>query len=138
VARLKSGLSKKLPTTRAALTHKFNIAGNKGYLNIGLYDDGAPGEMFLTMSKEGSTIGGMVDAVATLTSLGLQHGVPLKAMVAKMAYKRFEPSGYTNNPDIRNATSIVDYVFRWMGHRFLNNAELVAAEAETKQLMGEL
>ena len=84
-----------------------------------MYEDGQPGELFITMSKEGSTIGGLMDTVGTLTSMALQYGVPLESLVKKFAYQRFEPSGFTKNPDIRNATSITDYVFRWLGCQFI-------------------
>ncbi len=109
-----------MPDTRMSLTHKFEIAGHEGYITVGLYTDGQPGELFVQMSKEGSTIGGLMDTVATLTSISLQYGVPLEQMVKKFAYQRFEPSGFTNNPDIRSAYSITDYVFRWMGCQFIN------------------
>jgi ribonucleoside-diphosphate reductase alpha chain len=109
-----------MPNTRMSLTHKFEIAGHEGYITVGLYEDGQPGELFVQMSKEGSTIGGLMDTVATLTSISLQYGVPLEQMVNKFAYQRFEPSGYTTNPDIRTAFSITDYVFRWMGCEFIN------------------
>ena len=101
------------------MTHKFEIAGHEGYITVGLYEDGQPGELFITMSKEGSTIGGLMDTVGTLTSIALQYGVPLESLVKKFAYQRFEPSGFTKNPDIRNATSITDYVFRWLGCQFI-------------------
>ncbi len=109
----------RMPDTRMSLTHKFEIAGHEGYITVGLYEDGQPGELFIQMAKEGSTIGGLMDTVATLTSLSLQYGVPLESMVKKFAYQRFEPSGFTKNPDIRNATSITDYVFRWLGCQFI-------------------
>ncbi len=112
-------LRRRLPETRTAITHKFNIAGHEGYLTVGLFQDGQPGELFITMAKEGSTIGGLMDSVATLTSIGLQYGVPLEALVRKFSHQRFEPSGLTKNPDIRNASSIMDYIFRWMGQQFL-------------------
>ncbi len=108
-----------LTDTHQSLTHKFEIAGHKGYLTVGLYPDGRPGEIFIQMSKEGSTIGGLMDTVATLTSISLQYGVPLEQLVNKFAYQRFEPSGYTRNPDIRTAFSITDYVFRWIGCEFV-------------------
>jgi ribonucleoside-diphosphate reductase alpha chain len=110
---------KKLPDTRNSKTHKFEIAGHKGYLTVGMFEDGQPGEVFIQMSKEGSTIGGLMDTVATLTSISLQYGVPLESLIKKFAYQRFEPSGFTKNPDIRNATSIIDYVFRWLGCQFV-------------------
>ncbi|MBA2269778.1 MAG: vitamin B12-dependent ribonucleotide reductase [Chthoniobacterales bacterium] len=109
----------RMPDTRMSLTHKFEIAGHEGYITVGLFEDQQPGELFIQMSKEGSTIGGLMDTVATLTSLSLQYGVPLDSMVRKFAYQRFEPSGFTKNPDIRNATSITDYVFRWLGCQFI-------------------
>ncbi len=112
-------LRRRLPGTRTALTHKFDIAGHEGYLTVGLFEDGSPGELFVTMAKEGSTIGGLMDSIGTLTSMALQYGVPLSALVKKFAYQRFEPSGFTKNPDIRNATSITDYVFRWMATQFI-------------------
>ena len=109
----------RMPETRLALNHKFEIAGHEGYITVGLFEDGQPGELFIQMSKEGSTIGGLMDTIATLTSISLQYGVPLESLVRKFAYQRFEPSGFTKNPDIRNATSITDYVFRWLGCQFI-------------------
>jgi ribonucleoside-diphosphate reductase alpha chain len=110
---------RRMPETRMAVTHKFDVAGHEGYLHVGLFEDGAPGELFITMAKEGSTIGGLMDTIGTLTSLALQYGVPIDALVKKFAHQRFEPSGLTKNPDIRFASSIVDYVFRWMGCQFM-------------------
>jgi ribonucleoside-diphosphate reductase alpha chain len=112
-------LRRRLTDTRTAVTHKFDIAGHEGYLTVGLFDDGQPGELFITMAKEGSTIGGLMDSIGTLTSLAWQYGVPLDALVRKFAHQRFEPSGFTKNPEIRNATSITDYVFRWMALQFI-------------------
>jgi len=112
-------LRRRLPDTRTAVTHKFEIAGHEGYLTVGLFENGQPGELFITMAKEGSTIGGLMDSIGTLTSLALQYGVPLDALIKKFAHQRFEPSGFTRNPDIRNASSIIDYVFRWLGHQFV-------------------
>ena len=109
----------RLPDTRVALNHKFDIAGHEGYITVGLFENGQPGEIFIQMAKEGSTIGGLMDTVATLTSISLQYGVPLESLVKKFAYQRFEPSGFTKNPDIRNASSITDYVFRWLGCQFI-------------------
>jgi len=109
----------RMPETRLAMNHKFEIAGHKGYLTVGMFEDGQPGELFIQMNKEGSTIGGLMDTVATLTSISLQYGVPLESLVKKFAYQRFEPSGFTKNPDIRNATSITDYIFRWLGCQFI-------------------
>jgi len=110
---------RRMPETRMAVTHKFDVAGHEGYLHVGLFVDGAPGELFITMAKEGSTIGGLMDTIGTLTSLALQYGVPIDALVKKFAHQRFEPSGLTKNPDIRFASSIVDYVFRWLGCQFM-------------------
>jgi ribonucleoside-diphosphate reductase alpha chain len=123
VARLQNDagkpLRRRLPDTRTAVTHKFDIAGHEGYLTVGLFDDGTPGELFITMAKEGSTIGGLMDSIGTLTSLAWQYGVPLEALAKKFAHQRFEPSGFTKNPEIRNASSITDYVFRWMALQFV-------------------
>ncbi len=112
-------LRRRLPDTRTAVTHKFDIAGHEGYLTVGLFDDGTPGELFITMAKEGSTIGGLMDSIGTLTSLAWQYGVPLEALAKKFAHQRFEPSGFTKNPEIRSASSITDYVFRWMALQFV-------------------
>jgi len=112
-------LRRRLPDTRTAITHKFDIAGHEGYLTVGLFEDGQPGELFITMAKEGSTIGGLMDSIGTLTSMALQYGVPLEALGKKFAHQRFEPSGFTKNPEIRNASSIIDYVFRWMALQFI-------------------
>jgi ribonucleoside-diphosphate reductase alpha chain len=110
---------RKLPDERKSITHKFDIAGHEGYLTVGLYEDGQPGELFVTMAKEGSTISGLMDAFATQTSYALQFGVPLKFMVDKFTHMRFEPSGFTKNQEIPIAKSIVDYIFRWMASHFL-------------------
>ncbi len=112
-------LRRRLSDTRQAITHKFDIAGHEGYLTVGLFDDGAPGELFITMAKEGSTIGGLMDSIATLTSMSFQYGVPLEALVRKFSHQHFEPSGFTKNPEIRNAASITDYVFRWIAFQFV-------------------
>ena len=109
----------RLPDTRKSITHKFSIAGHEGYITVGLYDDGRPGELFITMAKEGSTIGGLMDAFGTAVSMSLQYGVPLEVYVNKFSHTRFEPMGHTKNPDIRIAKSIVDYIFRWLGIEFL-------------------
>lgn len=110
---------KTMPETRDSKTHKFEVAGHEGYITVGLYPDGRPGELFIQMAKEGSTIGGLMDTTATLTSMALQYGMPLEQLVQKFAYQRFEPSGFTKNPDIRQAYSLTDYVFRWMGCEFI-------------------
>jgi ribonucleoside-diphosphate reductase alpha chain len=112
-------LRRRLTDTRTAITHKFDIAGHEGYLTVGLFEDNQPGELFITMAKEGSTIGGLMDGIGTLTSMALQYGVPLEALVRKFAHQRFEPSGFTKNPEIRNASSITDYVFRWLAMQFV-------------------
>jgi ribonucleoside-diphosphate reductase alpha chain len=112
-------LRKRMADTRVALTHKFDIAGHEGYITVGMFEDGQPGELFVQMQKEGSTLGGLMDTVGALTSMALQYGVPLDSMVRKFAHQRFEPSGFTKNPDIRTATSITDYVFRWLGCQFI-------------------
>lgn len=109
----------RLPDTRRAITHKFDIAGHEGYITVGLYEDGSPGELFITMAKEGSTIGGLMDTIGTLVSLAFQYGVPLETLVNKFAHQRFEPSGFTKNPDIPMAKSITDYLFRWLGNQFI-------------------
>ncbi len=118
-SKLDQPLRNRLPDTRVALNHKFDIAGHEGYITVGLFENGQPGEIFIQMAKEGSTIGGLMDTVATLTSIALQYGVPLESLVKKFAFQRFEPSGFTKNADIRNASSITDYVFRWLGCQFI-------------------
>jgi len=110
---------RRLPDTRRSITHRFNIAGHEGYLTVGLYEDGQPGELFITMSKEGSTIGGLMDSLGTATSVALQYGVPVKSLVDKFSHQRFEPAGMTENRDIPFAKSLVDYIFRWMGMQFI-------------------
>jgi ribonucleoside-diphosphate reductase alpha chain len=111
---------RKLSDERQAITHKFDIAGHEGYITVGLYDDGMPGEIFIVMAKEGSTISGFADAFAQAISYALQYGVPLQDLVDKFSHVRFEPSGMTKNPDVRFAKSIVDYIFRWMAAKFLS------------------
>jgi len=113
-------MRRKLPDERQALTHKFDISGHEGYITVGLFEDGMPGEIFLVMAKEGSTISGFADAFAQAISYALQYGVPLQALVDKFSHVRFEPSGMTKNPDVRFAKSIVDYIFRWMASKFLS------------------
>ena len=111
---------RRLPDERQSLTHKFDIQGHEGYITVGLYPDGTPGEIFLTMAKEGSTISGLMDAFATQTSLALQYGVPLRVMVNKFSHMRFEPNGFTRNPEIPMAKSLIDYIYRWLASRFLD------------------
>jgi len=119
---------RRLPDERHAVTNKFSIAGHDGYLTIGEYDDGSPGEIFVVMAKEGSTVSGLMDTVATLTSIALQYGVPAEVLVNKFSHTRFEPSGMTTHPDIRFAKSPVDYIFRYMGIRYLKPREEAAPE----------
>jgi ribonucleoside-diphosphate reductase alpha chain len=111
---------RRLPDERRAITHKFDIAGHEGYITVGLFEDGSPGEVFLVMAKEGSTISGFADAFAQAISYALQYGVPLQVLVDKFSHTRFEPSGMTKNPEVRFAKSIVDYIFRWMATKFLS------------------
>ncbi len=111
---------RKLPDERRSITHKFDIAGHEGYITAGMYEDGQPGEIFITMSKEGSTISGLMDSFATAISMALQYGVPLRVLVDKFSHMRFEPSGFTKNPDIPMAKSIMDYIFRWLATKFLD------------------
>ncbi len=122
----------KLPDTRDSVTHKFSIAGHEGYLTVGLYADGKPGEIFLRMAKEGSTISGLMDTIATMTSIALQYGVPLKALTDKFSHTRFEPAGFTNNPEIPMAKSVTDYVFRYLANRFLQEEIAATDEQETE------
>ncbi|MBV9762981.1 MAG: vitamin B12-dependent ribonucleotide reductase [Acidobacteriaceae bacterium] len=124
---------RKLPDERASVTHKFSIGGHEGYITVGLYEDGTPGEVFISMAKEGSTISGLMDTLATSISYGLQYGVPLKFFVDKFSHVRFEPSGWTGNPQVPYAKSIIDYIFRWLGARFLGITEAVEA-GETLKL----
>ena len=129
-------MRRKLPDERQAMTHKFSIAGHEGYLTVGVYEDGSPGEIFLKMAKEGSTISGLMDTIATMTSMSLQYGVPLKALVDKFSHTRFEPSGFTNNPSIPIAKSVMDYVFRYLGNRFLQGEPEVVDEQEEDAAVG--
>jgi ribonucleoside-diphosphate reductase alpha chain len=111
----------KMPTERASVTHKFSVGGHEGYLTVGMYEDGRPGEIFIKMSKEGSTLSGVMDGLALTVSLGLQYGVPLKVFVDKLVNTRFEPSGITPNPNIRFVSSVLDYIARWLGGRFISS-----------------
>jgi ribonucleoside-diphosphate reductase alpha chain len=130
---------RKLPSERKSITHKFSIGNHEGYLTVGMYEDGTPGEIFIKMAKEGSTLSGFMDGFALSVSIGLQYGVPLKALVDKLINTRFEPSGYTGNPEIRFASSVLDYIARWLGGKFisaeylkltgLTNGEMLAATA---------
>ena len=115
---------RRMPDERQAVTHKFVVGSTEGYLTVGLFEDGSPGELFVTMSKEGSTLSGVMDCFATSISIGLQYGVPLKVLASKFIHTRFEPSGITNNKDVKFAKSIMDYIFRWMSLRFLSKEEM--------------
>ncbi len=135
VAESKKPHRRRLPAERTAVTHKFDIAGHEGYITVGLYPDGTPGEIFLKMAKEGSTVSGLMDTLATTISVALQYGVPLKDLVNKFSHVRFEPAGFTGNAEIPIAKSIVDYIFRWLGARFLPKDErdalgIIAREPE--------
>ncbi len=147
VAKLKKELAKaqaeaalphrrRLPSERDAVTHKFDIAGHEGYITVGLYPDGTPGEIFLKMAKEGSTVSGLMDTFATTVSVALQYGVPLRDLVNKFAHVRFEPSGFTGNQEIPIAKSIVDYIFRWLGSRFLGSDDKAALGLVDRSAMG--
>ena len=122
VARLQAELEearrgphrRRLPDTRQSITHKFSISGHEGYITVGKHDDGTPGEVFIKMAKQGSTVSGLVDTIAVLTSLALQYGVPPETLARKFQHTRFQPSGHTKNPEIRVASSISDYVFTWL------------------------
>ena len=116
-------LRKRLPSERTALTHRFEVGGHEGYITVGLYEDGTPGEIFLRMAKEGSTVSGLMDSFATAVSLALQYGVPLQALVDKFSHTRFDPQGFTKNPEIPIAKSVMDYIFRWLASRFLSIEE---------------
>ncbi|MBL8938623.1 MAG: vitamin B12-dependent ribonucleotide reductase, partial [Archangium sp.] len=126
----------RLPDERRAITHKFSIAGHEGYLTVGMYEDGQPGELFITMAKEGSTVSGLMDSFATAISLALQYGVPLQVLADKFSHTRFEPAGFTNNPDLPIAKSITDYIFRWLSLKFLpqEGASESLMEAEAKKV----
>jgi ribonucleoside-diphosphate reductase alpha chain len=119
-----AGTRRKLPDERASITHKFSIAGHEGYIIVGMYKCGVPGEIFIKMAKEGSTLSGFMDGLALSISIGLQYGVPLKALVDKLTNTRFEPSGFTENPNIRYASSVLDYLARWLGGRFISSEYL--------------
>ncbi len=140
-------IRRKLPVERNAITHKFSIGGHEGYITVGMYPDGQPGEIFLVMAKEGSAISGLMDSFATAISLALQYGVPLKVLIDKFSHVRFEPSGHTGNPEIPYAKSIVDYIFRWLASKFLPREEQVmtgvhvqdaGASGQVQQLSGKI
>jgi ribonucleoside-diphosphate reductase alpha chain len=129
-------LRRRLPDTRNATTHKFDVAGHEGYITVGLYEDGSPGEIFIRMAKEGSTIGGLMDTIATLVSVSLQYGVPVDSLVRKFEHVRFEPSGMTRNPEIPFAKSLVDYIFRWLAMEFVHGYR--AANAPRREAQPEI
>ena len=119
-ASVERPIRKRLSDTRPSLTHKFSVGGHEGYITVGFYEDGSPGEVFLRMSKEGTVVSGLIDSIAVLTSIALQYGVPLESLVNKFSHVQFEPSGFTSNSEIPMAKSIIDYVFRWLGKKFLD------------------
>jgi ribonucleoside-diphosphate reductase alpha chain len=122
-----------LPVERHSITHKFSVAGHEGYLTIGMYEDGTPGEIFIVMAKEGSTLSGVMDSFATTCSMALQYGVPLKVLVDKFSHTRFEPSGFTSNPQVPYAKSIMDYIFRYLASKFLPSEEAQALGVQVDQ-----
>jgi ribonucleoside-diphosphate reductase alpha chain len=124
---------RRMPDERRSITHKFSVANHEGYITVGMFDNGDPGELFITMSKTGSVISGLMDAFATSISIGMQYGVPLRVLVNKFAHMRFEPSGVTNNPNIRIAKSIIDYIFRWLSMKFLPAEEQAMIGINTPQ-----
>ena len=126
---LKEPFRRRLPDERQALTHHFAVGGQEGYLTVGLYEEGVPGEIFITMSKEGSTVSGLMDCFATAVSLALQYGVPLKVRCQKFSHTRFEPSGFSGNPQIGYAKSLMDYMFRWLALKFLPKETLPNEDA---------
>jgi ribonucleoside-diphosphate reductase alpha chain len=127
-------IRRKLPDERQSITHKFSIGGHEGYITVGMFEDGAPGELFITMAKEGSTISGLMDSFATAVSYALQYGVPLKFFVDKFSHVRFEPSGWTGNTQVPYAKSIMDYIFRWLGAKFLGPEYAVTEAGDTPKL----
>lgn len=119
----------RLPDERRSITHKFQVGSHEGYLVVGLYPDGRPGEIFITMAKEGSTVSGLVNSFAQAISIGLQHGVPLRVFCEKFSFTRFEPSGWTGNPAIPQATSVMDYIFRFIEKKFLCAETIIVDES---------
>jgi ribonucleoside-diphosphate reductase alpha chain len=118
LARANDRARRRLPDTRQSITHHFSVSGHEGYITVGLYEDGTPGELFVTMAKEGGTLRGLTDAIGVLTSLALQYGVRVECLAEKFCHSRFEPSGHTTNRDIPVASSITDYLFTWLGLEF--------------------
>ena len=123
-------IRRRLPDERRSLTHHFSVGGQEGYVTVGLYEDGLPGEVFIRMAKEGSTVSGLMDSFATAVSLALQYGVPLKILCEKFSHTRFEPSGWSGNPKIGYAKSLMDYLFRWLELRFLKGEQGVLFEQQ--------
>src|SRR5229473_7076821 len=126
---------RKLPDERKSIKHKFSVGGHEGYIIVGMYEEGAPGEIFIKIAKEGSTLSGFMDGLALSISIGLQYGVPLKALVDKLTNTRFEPSGFTENPSIRYSSSVLDYIARWLGGKFLSAEYLKLRAASSDQDM---
>jgi len=114
----------RLPDTRRSITHKFSVSGTEGYIIVGLYDDGRPGELFIKIAKQGSTLGGLTNAIGVLASVALQYGVPVGELARKLKDSRFEPLGHTKNPKIKEASSVVDYIFRWLAMEFPSETDL--------------
>jgi ribonucleoside-diphosphate reductase alpha chain len=125
---------KRLPDERRSITHKFSIGGHEGYMTVGMYQDGSPGELFVTMAKEGSVVSGLMDNFATSISMALQYGVPMRVLCDKFSHTRFEPSGFTGNPDIPIAKSITDYIFRWLALKFLPSEDAQKLDEARKDL----
>jgi len=130
-SQLQKPVRKHLPATRQSITHKFTIDGHEGYITVGLFDDGCPGEVFIKMAKEGSTVGGLMDTIGILTSLTLQYGVSLEKLVAKFEHTSFQPAGFTKHSEIGPASSIVDYIFRWLGVTFFDQDNCSTKEFES-------
>ena len=126
---------RKLPDERKSLTHKFSIGGHEGYIIVGMYEEGGPGEIFIKMAKEGSTLSGFMDGVALSISIGLQYGVPLKVFADKLTNTRLEPSGFTENPAIRYTSSVLDYLARWLGGKFLSSDYLKPSAASSEDMI---
>ncbi len=126
---------RKLPDERKSITHKFSVGGHEGYIIVGMYEEGGPGEIFIKMAKEGSTLSGFMDGLALSISIGLQYGVPLKALVDKLTNTRFEPSGFTENASIRYSSSVLDYIARWLGGKFLSSEYLKPRAASSDEDM---
>jgi ribonucleoside-diphosphate reductase alpha chain len=125
-------IRKRLPDERASITHRFEIGGNKGFITVGMYPDKTLGEVFIVMSKEGSTLSGLLDTVAVMISMALQHGTPIEAVVGKLANVKYEPAGMTNNPCIKTADSITDYIGRYLGMKFVDLATLERVGVKTQ------